>query len=116
MLNIGLEVVTASCVFISAVVFHELGHWRYLKNRYEGATIEFSGGYFRTYIKAKYVELKVGGLKKEERNETLWAGILAGMIPIVCYSLVTDWWVLPTGVAVVYAVGCINDVQLMVKE
>lgn len=112
-MDIGLEIVTASACLVSAIIFHELGHWRYLKNRYEGATIEFAGGYFRTYIKGKYHEMKVGELKPQERDETLWSGILAGMIPIVAFMLFSSWWVMSLGLVILYGVGCMNDFKML---
>lgn len=115
-MNIGLEAFTATGCLAMSIVCHELGHYFALRERHDGATIEFHKGLIRTYIKGKYHEQKVGELPKDERNGILWAGIAAGTIPILAYGIFTQWWIMPIGVTLVYFTGTIPDIRLMAKR
>ena len=65
-------------------VFHEVGHLLYFQSKnIDNAKVTF---------KLWSLEIKTQGLNDTQYKEMLMAGIIAGIIPIVCATAFIDWY------------------------
>lgn len=97
------------CLFVTAVVFHELGHWIAILTKNKNARITvIRKGYgiqLRTGCEQDYLEMD-----RESKALLYVLGIALGLIPIGIAMLIHPIYSL---VIPAYIVGCMNDFKLL---
>jgi len=99
----------AITIFLSAIMWHELGHVIYFRSR---------GIKPKTRLNKKPLYLEIGSdddyekLTNKEFKHLNISGILSGLIPIIFSSLIFSAWFL---FLIPYIIGCKHDIKNIIQ-
>ena len=102
------QVIYSFLVFYFSLLFHEIGHWLYLKEHLDiDGKIKFKYGFPKEVVWMQEKEISA----KEEVNIHMW-GIFAGIIPFLVFSESIHIIVL-SALFITYGFACKNDILLI---
>jgi len=101
-----IEILLTFIIFATFIVVHELGHAQFIKH-YTGESHEIA------FHKGDFVQ-SVDMLDNSQTKKTIWAGILAGLIPLLVSFYILP--AIPFAILVLgYFVGIRHDLTMLDK-
>lgn len=105
--TIGLEIVAGVGLFIIAMLIHELGHLKALRQHHPKAVITWDGKEFKVGEEWMYYNLT-----PSDYSDVFTAGIGIGLLPILGGLFLLNPWVV-LGMATFYLWGSWSDIKAL---
>lgn len=102
------EIVLFCLIIVLAIIFHEAGHFFYLRNIKLNPYFKWNkkrfGGVIEVHPREMYISMS-----KKEYIDTMLCGIFAGLIPFFIFGTYLSIYFIVSGF-IAYFVGCIPDI------